>query len=113
MTMPMIDWLSWGGDAFDRARLEGKPILLSISASWCHWCHEMDRTTYGDGRVAGLIGNSFVPIRVDADDLALDIFQIYSLSLRHRGSDDHILRRVRRLLSEHARTEHHGEDRRY
>jgi uncharacterized protein YyaL (SSP411 family) len=76
--MPTIDWLSWSSDAFDRARIEGKPILLSISASWCHWCHEMDRTTYGDGRVAGLIGSSFVPIRVDADRRP-DISERYQL----------------------------------
>jgi uncharacterized protein YyaL (SSP411 family) len=76
--MPTIDWLSWSPDAFDRARVEGKPVLLSISASWCHWCHEMDRTTYGDGRVAGLIGRSFVPIRVDADRRP-DISERYQL----------------------------------
>ena len=65
--MPTIEWLSWSMDAFARARAEGKPILLSLSASWCHWCHEMDRTTYRDPRVVALVEDAFVPVRVDAD----------------------------------------------
>ena len=65
--MPTIEWLSWNTDAFARARGEGKPILLSLSASWCHWCHEMDRTTYSEPGVVALVEASFVPVRVDAD----------------------------------------------
>ncbi|MGA2759838.1 MAG: DUF255 domain-containing protein, partial [Candidatus Cybelea sp.] len=41
-----IGWMEWGADAFERAREEDRPILLSISAVWCHWCHVMDETTY-------------------------------------------------------------------
>jgi uncharacterized protein len=65
--MPTIEWLSWSTDAFARARAEGKPILLSLSASWCHWCHEMDSTTYREPRVLALVEDAFVPVRVDAD----------------------------------------------
>src|SRR5262245_31787449 len=65
--MPTIEWMSWSRDAFARARAEAKPILLSVSASWCHWCHEMDRTTYREPRVVALVENDFVPVRVDAD----------------------------------------------
>jgi uncharacterized protein len=63
----MIRWLPWALESFERARAERKPILLSLSATWCHWCHEMDRTTYADPRVAELVGTAFVPVRVDAD----------------------------------------------
>ena len=48
-------WLEWGPEAFERARAEGKPVLLSISASWCHGCAVMDTVSYGDRRVAALI----------------------------------------------------------
>ena len=41
-------WLEWSADAFARARTEGKPVLLSITASWCHGCAVMDRVAYGD-----------------------------------------------------------------
>ena len=40
--------MPWGDDAFARAAAEEKPILLSISAVWCHWCHVMDETSYSD-----------------------------------------------------------------
>ena len=62
-----IGWMAWGDDAFARARAENKPILLSISAVWCHWCHVMDETSYSDPTVIAGIAERFVPIRVDND----------------------------------------------
>src|SRR6478609_8198193 len=73
-----VAWLPWGGAAFARARAEQKPVLLSISATWCHSCHEMDRTSYADPFIATLINERFVPIRVDADDRP-DISERYNL----------------------------------
>src|SRR5207248_1439087 len=63
----MVEWLPWSADAFARAERERKPVLLSIIAAWCRACHEMDRSTYADPRVAGVIRDSFVPVRVDTD----------------------------------------------
>jgi len=34
-----VDWFPWGDEAFAKARLEDKPIFLSIGYSTCHWCH--------------------------------------------------------------------------
>jgi uncharacterized protein len=62
-----IAWMPWGDDAFTRAKAEDKPILLSISAVWCHWCHVMDETSYSDSGVIALINERFVPVRVDND----------------------------------------------
>lgn len=62
-----IGWLPWGDDAFARARAHDKPILLSISAVWCHWCHVMDETSYSDPEVIAAIERSFIPVRVDND----------------------------------------------
>jgi uncharacterized protein len=62
-----IDWVPWSEDAFVRAAREDKPILLAISAVWCHWCHVMDETTYSDRGVIDSINRSFVPVRVDND----------------------------------------------
>src|SRR5688500_10908193 len=73
-----VAWQPWSSAAFARARAEGKPVLLSISATWCHSCHEMDRTSYADPFVATLINERFVPIRVDADDRP-DISERYNL----------------------------------
>ncbi|MBV9333445.1 MAG: thioredoxin domain-containing protein [Candidatus Eremiobacteraeota bacterium] len=62
-----IGWMPWSSQAFERARSEDKPILLSISAVWCHWCHVMDETSYSDPGVIEAINKQFVPIRVDND----------------------------------------------
>jgi uncharacterized protein YyaL (SSP411 family) len=62
-----IGWMPWGEDAFARAAAEDKPILLSISAVWCHWCHVMDETSYSDAGVIDAIKRSYVPVRVDND----------------------------------------------
>ena len=62
-----IGWLPWGSQAFERARREDKPILLGISAVWCHWCHVMDETTYSDEAVIAAITRNYVPVRVDND----------------------------------------------
>ena len=62
-----IHWREWTDEAFQRARAEGQPVLLSLSAVWCHWCHVMDETSYSDPRIIELINREFVPIRVDND----------------------------------------------
>jgi hypothetical protein len=63
-----IAWQPWTDDTFARALREDKPILLSISAVWCHWCHVMDETSYSDGNVIEAINARFVPVRVDNDE---------------------------------------------
>lgn len=62
-----IAWNPWSPDAFARAQAENKPVLLGISAVWCHWCHVMDETSYSDPEVISLINDRFVAIRVDND----------------------------------------------
>jgi hypothetical protein len=62
-----IRWREWTPEAFREAKEEDKPILLGISAVWCHWCHVMDETSYSDEEVIRLANERFVPIRVDND----------------------------------------------
>ena len=62
-----VEWRSWGPDAFSEAADTDTPILLSLSATWCGACHEMDARTYSEPRVAANVNDSFVPIRVDVD----------------------------------------------
>ena len=63
-----IAWNPWGANAFERAQAESKPVLLSISAVWCHWCHVMDETSYSDPGVIAAINEHYVPVRVDNDE---------------------------------------------
>ena len=73
----LIQWRSWGQDAFDESKTTDKLIVLSISAVWCHWCHVMDETTYSDSAVITYINQNFIPVRVDAD-MRPDIDALYN-----------------------------------
>src|SRR5450830_832687 len=73
-----ISWRPWGDGAFTEAREQGRLVLLSISAVWCHWCHVMDETTYSHAGIIDLINRDYVPIRVD-NDVRPDINQRYNM----------------------------------
>ena len=73
-----VRWLPWSAVAFERARVEGKVILLSLHAAWSHACHDMDAACYVDHSIAEEINNRFVPVRVDADRRP-DIAERYDL----------------------------------
>ena len=63
-----VDWYPWGTEALDRARVEDKPILLSIGYSACHWCHVMERESFEDAAIAGVMNDNFVNIKVDREE---------------------------------------------
>ncbi|HXX71841.1 MAG TPA: thioredoxin domain-containing protein [Candidatus Acidoferrum sp.] len=63
-----VDWHEWGEEAFERARAEGKPILLDIGAVWCHWCHVIDRESYENPEIARLINELYIAVKVDRDE---------------------------------------------
>src|SRR2546427_312707 len=63
-----VQWYPWGEDAFRRAKELDRPILLDIGATWCHWCHVIDRESYEDPELAGVINDNFVAIKVDRDE---------------------------------------------
>jgi uncharacterized protein YyaL (SSP411 family) len=73
-----INWHTWSEAAFEEAKQTGRPILLSISAVWCHWCHVMDETTYSHPGIIDLINREYVPVRVD-NDVRPDINQRYNM----------------------------------
>jgi uncharacterized protein len=62
-----LAWADLNAETFARARAEGRIVLIDGSAEWCHWCHVMDATTYSDPSVQKLLGERFLPVRVDID----------------------------------------------
>jgi len=64
---PSIQWQKWGSEAFRRAQVEDKLILLDLTAVWCHACHVMDQTTYANPRIIQILNDNFIPVRVDTD----------------------------------------------
>jgi uncharacterized protein YyaL (SSP411 family) len=73
-----VDWYPWGEEAFEKARREDKPVFLSIGYSTCHWCHVMERESFENSDVAGLLNRDFVSIKVDREERP-DVDRIYML----------------------------------
>lgn len=71
-----VDWYPWGDEAFEKARLEDKPVLVSIGYAACHWCHVMERESFEDEQVAALMNREFVNIKVDREERP-DVDQVY------------------------------------
>ena len=63
-----VDWYPWGPEALDLARQSGKPIMLSIGYSACHWCHVMERESFSDPAIAAYMNENFVSIKVDREE---------------------------------------------
>ena len=71
-----VDWHAWNEETFEKARLENKPIFLSIGYSTCHWCHVMEKESFEDAEVAELMNEAFVSIKVDREERP-DIDHVY------------------------------------
>ena len=71
-----VEWYPWGEEAFEKARKEDKPVLLSIGYSTCHWCHVMEHESFEDDEVAALMNETFISIKVDREERP-DIDNIY------------------------------------
>jgi hypothetical protein len=71
-----VEWFAWGDAAFEKAKREDKPILLSIGYSACHWCHVMERESFENEETAALMNEHFVNIKVDLEERP-DVDQIY------------------------------------
>jgi uncharacterized protein YyaL (SSP411 family) len=79
-----VDWFPWGEDAFARARAEGKPILLSIGYSACHWCHVMEHESFSDAAIAKVMNERFVSVKVDREERP-DVDHVYQLVVQMMG----------------------------
>lgn len=82
-----VDWYPWGPEALAAARSSGRPILLSIGYSACHWCHVMAHESFENAATATVMNELFVNIKVDREERPdLDrIYQIAHQMLTQRG----------------------------
>jgi uncharacterized protein YyaL (SSP411 family) len=71
-----VEWYPWGEEAFTLSRETGKPLLLSIGYSACHWCHVMAHESFEDEATAALMNELFVNVKVDREERP-DIDKIY------------------------------------
>src|ERR1022692_2380216 len=71
-----VDWYPGGDAAFERARSEARPVLLSIGYSACHWCHVMAHESFENPGIASLMNELFVSIKVDREERP-DVDSVY------------------------------------
>ena len=71
-----VDWYPWSDEAFQKAKGQNRPILLSIGYSACHWCHVMERESFEDEKIAALMNDLFVNIKVDREERP-DLDEVY------------------------------------
>ena len=63
-----VDWYPWGDEAFERARAEDRPLLVSVGYSSCHWCHVMAHESFEDPATAAVMNDLFVNVKVDREE---------------------------------------------
>jgi uncharacterized protein len=63
-----VDWYPWGDEAFERARAEDKPLLVSVGYSSCHWCHVMAHESFENAATASAMNDLFVNVKVDREE---------------------------------------------
>ncbi len=73
-----VNWMPWGEEAFQIAERDNKPVFLSIGYSTCHWCHVMERESFENEQIAGLLNKYFVSIKVDREERP-DVDRVYML----------------------------------
>ncbi len=71
-----VDWYPWCEEAFEKARQEDKPIFLSIGYSACHWCHVLAHESFEDAKIAELLNQYYISIKVDKEERP-DIDSVY------------------------------------
>ncbi len=76
-----VDWYPWGPEAFEAARVQDKPIFLSVGYSTCYWCHVMERQCFEDERIAALMNRVCINIKVDREERP-DVDQLYMTAVQ-------------------------------
>ncbi|HDR6219218.1 TPA: thioredoxin domain-containing protein, partial [Bacillus cereus] len=71
-----VNWHPWGEEAFEKAKRENKPVLVSIGYSTCHWCHVMAHESFEDEEIAGILNDQFIAIKVDREERP-DVDSVY------------------------------------
>ena len=79
-----VDWYPWGDTAFELARQEDRPVLLSVGYSACHWCHVMAHESFENPEIAGLMNELFVSIKVDREERP-DVDSVYMSAAQAMG----------------------------
>ncbi|MDD5435018.1 MAG: thioredoxin domain-containing protein [Nitrospira sp.] len=80
-----VEWYPWGEEAFNKAKSEDKPVLLSIGYSACHWCHVMEKESFENEEIAAIMNQYFINIKVDREERP-DIDELFQYSMQLLGA---------------------------
>jgi uncharacterized protein YyaL (SSP411 family) len=76
-----VEWFPWGPEAFEKARRENKPLLISIGYSTCHWCHVMERECFENPAIAAVMNENLVSVKVDREERP-DVDRLYMTAVQ-------------------------------
>lgn len=76
-----VDWMAWGDEALQKAKDENKLLLVSVGYSACHWCHVMEHESFEDEKVAKIMNDLFICVKVDREERP-DIDQVYMTAVQ-------------------------------
>lgn len=76
-----VNWYPWSEEAFKKAQEEEKLMLISIGYAACHWCHVMEKESFENEKIAEILNQHFVCIKVDREERP-DIDVIYMQSVQ-------------------------------
>ena len=76
-----VEWYPWNSEALQRAQMEDKPIFLSIGYAACHWCHVMEKESFEDAKIAAVLNENFICIKVDREERP-DLDHIYMTAVQ-------------------------------
>lgn len=62
-----VAWQEWSTETVARAKRENKLLFVSVGYFACHWCHVMQRESYKNAEIAGLLNRDFIPVKVDRE----------------------------------------------
>lgn len=79
-----VEWYPWSEEAFERAKNEDKPILVSIGYATCHWCHVMEKESFEDENIAAIMNDLFINIKVDREERP-DVDHFFMEAVHHLG----------------------------
>ncbi|MFP8874863.1 MAG: thioredoxin domain-containing protein, partial [Myxococcota bacterium] len=79
-----VNWHPWGDEAFETASKLGRPVLISIGYSTCHWCHVMEEESFDDIETARLLNENFIAVKVDREARP-DVDAVYMAAVHSMG----------------------------
>lgn len=76
-----VNWLAWNNETLELTKRENKLMLISIGYSACHWCHVMEHECFENEKVAQIMNDHFICIKVDREERP-DIDQVYMMAVQ-------------------------------